>query len=213
MSFEYHTVKPLPRFLTVSESIKLYPRIVLSGAWLAQWALTPGDRPTALFVAAGHILVKVEPLQAAEPATLPISKNRRSHPLAVTTNSTTNVPQITITGAWLRDWGFRKGDLISVVKEDHSAMTITLKMHAQEWQVERMNREQEREKTRVRSLLKQYKAEYPDIFRQVANPAKRHFSKMRPVRPTQPSLFDQIMAATREYNAEVAARSTIPFRG
>ena len=213
MPFEYHTVKPQPRFLTISESVKFYPRIVLSGAWLAQWAFTPGDRPTALFVAAGHMLVKVEPTKAAEPETLPILKNHRSHPLAVSTNSTTNVPQITITGAWLRDWGFRKGDLISVVKEDHSVMAITLKMHAQEWQVERMNREQEREKSRVRSLLKQYKAEYPDIFQQVANPAKRHISKLRPVGPAQPSLFDQIMAATREYNADIAARLTTPFRG
>lgn len=213
MSFELHAVKTPPRFLTVSESMKYYPRIVLSGAWLAQWAFTPGDRPTALFVAAGHMLVKVVPSQAAKPETLPILNNRRSHPLTVSTNSTSNTPQITITGAWLRDWGFCKGDLVSVAKEDHSVMAISLKMHAEKWRIERMNIEQKREESRIHSLLKQYKAEYPDIFQQVANPPKKHITKLRPVQPNQPSLFDQIMAATREYNADIAARSTTPFRG
>src|SRR6185312_11063221 len=133
--------------------------------------------------------------QTALPETLLILKNRRTNPLAVSTNSTSNAPQITITGAWLRDWGFSKGDLVSVAKEDHSVMAITLKMHAEKWRVERMNIEQKREESRIHSLLKQYKAEYPDIFQQVANPPKKHLTKLRPVQPNQPSLFDQIMAA------------------
>lgn len=80
MSFELHAVKTPPRFLTVSESMKFYPRIVLSGAWLAQWAFTPGDRPTAFFVAAGHILVKLPPSQTAESETTHLEKSQIPSP-------------------------------------------------------------------------------------------------------------------------------------
>ena len=210
MSFALHTVKTQPRFLTVSESVKRFPRIVMAGAWLLQWGFTPGDRPTAFYISAGHMIIKIEPAQVAELRALPAPKSRRSHPLTVSTNTTTNVPQITITGAWLRDWGFSKGARISITNEGDGIITVDVVMSPEAWRVEKSNKEAQREETRVRSVLKQYKAEYPHVFDQVAHPRKR-FTKMKPVSPAQPSLLAQIMTATREYNANVAARSANLF--
>lgn len=210
MSFAVHTVNPQPRFFTVSESVKCFPRIVMAGAWLLHWAFTPGDRPTAFYIAAGHMLIKIEPGQAPERQALPVQANRRSHPLAVSTNTTTNAPQITITGAWLRDWGFSKGARISATNEGNGNITVQVVLSPEAWRAEKNDRETQREEARVRSVLKQYKAEYPALFDQVANPRKR-FSKMKPVSSAQPSLFEQVMTATREYNADVAARSTNLF--
>jgi hypothetical protein len=212
MSFVLHTVKPQPRLLTVSESVKGFPRIVMAGAWLMQWDFTPGDRLTAFYADAGHIFLKIDLEEAAEPKPLPVWRSRRSHPLTVSTNTTTNVPQITISGAWLRDWGFNKGSRVSVTSEGDGMIAVEVIMSAEAWRAEKSNKEAQREEARVRTVLKQYKTEYPALFDQVANPRKK-FTKLKVVKPVQPSLFEQIMTATRQYNADVAARSTNPLRG
>jgi hypothetical protein len=222
MSFASYPVETKPRLLTVSASIRNLPQILLSGAWLGHWGFNFGDRLSAYFVGCGHLLIKALPVsetgddsgdyQQALPqiATLPILKNRRPHPLSVFP-SYRWVPQVTITGAWLRDWGMTIGDRICVTLEAEDVIGIKMTMSAAEWQkVQRqkeLQQEREQEEADALSTLNQYKDKYPALFERVANLKKKRIAALKPAGSTLPSLFDQIMPPARDASIAVAARS------
>lgn len=221
MSFASFPAETKPRLLTVSASIRNLPQILLSGAWLGHWGFNFGDRLSAYFVGCGHLFVKALPVeecsddtdscqQAPQIATLPILKNRRPHPLTVLP-SYRWFPQVTITGAWLRDWGMTKGDRICVTLEAEDVIGIKMTMSAAEWRkVQRekeLEQELKQEEAEALSMLKQYKDRYPALFEQVANPKKKRTASQKPARSTPPSLFDQIIIPTVEYST-TAERST-----
>jgi hypothetical protein len=208
MSFANHAIEPKPRLLTVSPSIRNLPQILLSGAWLGHWGFNFGDRLSAYFVGCGHLLIKALPVvetgddpddcQQAPPqiATLPILKNRRPHPLSVFP-SYRWVPQVTITGAWLRDWGMTIGDRICVTLEAEDVIGIKRTMSGAEWRKvqaqKELQQEREQEEADALSTLKQYKDKYPALFEQVANLKKKRIATLKPARSTRPSKPDQII--------------------
>jgi hypothetical protein len=225
MSFDLHTLKTKPRILTVSESVRCNPRIVLSGAWLGYWGFVPRNRLSAYYVAAAHLLLKPEPAlehfdlsqgslkDTAPVAALPVLKNRGPHPLTVS-QSDRHDPQITITGAWLRVWGFTIGDRISVTRTEDGFIDLRVVMPAEEWRQIQKKKGLEREATYAMSKLEQHKAIHPALYEQVPNPPQKRVAVLKPVRTPQPSLFDQIMTATHDYNVAVAARSAnLPLSG
>jgi hypothetical protein len=217
MSFDNYPVETKPRRLTVSESCRSLPRIVLSGAWLSDWGFIPGDRLSAYFVGHGHMLIKALPAvpsnenhnicQEAPPqiAALPILKNRGPHPLTVSV-SYRYAPQVTITGAWLREWGIKIGDHVCVTLEQ-DVVSIKMTMSAAEWRKVQKEKEPERKEANALYVLKEYKDKYPALFEQVANSTKKRAAALKPVRPTLPSQPGQAMIHTREYSTAVAARS------
>ena len=208
MSFDSHTVETKPRLLTVSSSIRSLPQILLSGAWLGHWGFNFGDRVSAYFVGCGHLLIRALPVvessddpdscQQAPPqiATLPILKNRRPHPLSVFP-SYRWLPQVTITGAWLRDWGITKGDRICVTLEAENVISIKMIMSAAEWRKVQQEKELEQERKQEEAdalyTLKKYKDKYPALFEQVANLQKKRIATRKPTKSTHPYQLDLIM--------------------
>ena len=222
MSFASFPAETKPRLLTVSPSLRNLPQILLSGAWLGHWGFNFGDRLSAYFVGCGHLLVKALPVEECSDdsdscqeaprqiATLPILKNRRPHPLTVIP-SYRWLPQVTISGAWLRDWGMSIGDRICVTLEAENVIDIKMTMSAAEWRKVQREKELERalkqEEADALSTLKQYKDRYPALFDQVANMKKKRTETLKPARSTPPSLFDQIMTPARDDDAAVVAHS------
>ena len=217
MSFASFPVETKPRLLTVSASIRNrnLPQIILSGAWLGHWGFNFGDRLSAYFVGCGHLLIKALPVQETgddpdscqeappQVATLPILKNRRPHHLSVYP-SYRWLPQVTITGAWLRDWGMAVGDRICVTLEAEDVINIKKTLSAAEWQkVKRqkeLDQERKQEAADALSTLKEYKDKYPALFEQVANLKKKRIATLKPARSTRPSQPDQIVNAAVEYS-------------
>jgi hypothetical protein len=222
MSFASYPAETKPRLLTVSASLRNLPQILLSGAWLGHWGFNFGDRLSAYFVGSGHLLIKALPVEECsgdtdsrheaplQIATLPILKNRRPHPLSVFP-SYRWLPQVTITGAWLRDWGMTIGDRICVTLEAEDVIGIKMTVSGAEWRKvqaqKELQQEREQEEADALSMLKQYKDRYPALFEQVANLKKKRIATPKPARSTPPSLFDQIMTPARDDGAAVAARS------
>jgi hypothetical protein len=222
MSFDSYPVETKPRLLTVSSSIRSLPQILLSGAWLGHWGFNFGDRLSAYFVGCGHLLIKALPVmestddpdnrQQAPPqiATLPILKNRRPHPMSVFP-SYRWLPQVTITGAWLRDWGISKGDRICVTLEAENVISIKLTMSAAEWRKAQLAKELEQERKQEEadalSTLKKYKDKYPALFEQVANLQKKRIATRKPTKSTHLYQLDLIMPPAIEYSPGIAAFS------
>ena len=220
MSFDSHTLKTKPRLLTVSKSIQGLPMILLSGAWFGRWGFNVGNRLSIYFVSAGCMLIKEEPdwevdyrQQPLPPTTvLPILKNRKSHFLAISC-SARNLPQVRITGVWLRTWGITIGDRVCVTREAYGILSIKLIMSAAEWNEVKKNKDMEREEAKTMSILEECRAKYPAVFDRVANKKQKCPATPISINPAKPSPADLIKKATREYNAAAAARSPDLFGG
>jgi len=222
MSFTNHTTNTKPRLLTVSESCRYHPRITISGAWLRDWGFAIGDRVFLMSITPGVTLLRIgtrideSDIAKYCPQRGASSKLQiRESPSYFLSTSIRDCPEIVITGAWLRDWGFAIGDRISLTRTEEDHILLKIIMPRLEWCEVLRKRKLMRDAVFATNMLERHKAAHPALYPEDAPALKRNrVVSSKTAKPSQPSLFDQIMAATHEYNAAVAARpANTPFPG
>ena len=130
MSFATDPAKRKPRLLTVSESCRYYPRITISGSWMCDWGFSIKDRVFLLKIANGETLIRIGSRLEQSDITKYCRQQRalidfpiRDAPSYYLGDSRDHFPEIIITGAWLRDWGFATGDRISLTWTEEGHMS------------------------------------------------------------------------------------------
>jgi hypothetical protein len=216
MSFANDTTKTKPRILTVAYSCRNHPRITLSGAWLLDWGFNIGDRISLLFVEPGNILVRtgswpdwpaVTHDQLNEPAAAfpsPVIKgdDLRSYALYP---SRRGAPEIKLTGAWLRKWGFAIDDRIQLTWKREHYFHIQVVMPAKQWREVKRKKEFEVTAMLAMGALAWHSADHPDLYVLNQKVPVENASPLKAAKRGKPSLYEQTMTATREYNANLAA--------
>jgi hypothetical protein len=213
MSFAIDPAKRKPRLLTVTESCRYYPRITISGSWMRDWGFSIMDQVFLLKVADGEALIRVgtrldqydvsKYCRQQRALTDFLSRDASSYYLGT---SRDGFPEIVITGAWLRDWGFATGDRISLtwMEEDHMLMKIA--MPRREWLKIQQKRRLERNAEIALVALRSHQSAYPDLYTTELQPLKKRKRKT-PEKHTHPGLFDEIIPPTPAYDTGDAARS------
>jgi len=218
MSFTNDTPKTKPRLLTVTESCRCYPRITISGAWLRDWGFAVGDsvilvhtRPSEMLIKIGlwinHLdLLKYCPKNASRN---PEIRQGASYSLS---RSQRDYPEIVITGAWLRDWGFAIGDRISLTLTDANHIILKLAMpRIQWWEILRKQR-LERQAAIATKMLTRHKATHPDLYpEETPVRIQKQVRAFKPAKPAQLTPLEQPSAPMYEPGAAVAARSANPL--
>lgn len=212
MSFAIDPAKRKPRLLTVTESCRYFPRITISGSWMRDWGFSVMDRVSLLKVADGETLIRIGTRleqsdvskycrQQGALADFPI----RDAPSYSLNNSRDQFPQIIITGAWLRDWGFTTGDRISLTWMEEGHMLMKMVMPRWEWRKILQKRKLEHNAKIALAALRSHKSVHPDLYPAVLQPIEKRKRKT-PEKRSRPSLFDEILP-TSAYGAAAAARS------
>jgi len=215
MSFTNYTPKTQPRLLTVTESCRYHPRIIISGTWLRDWGFAIGDRVFLMRIVAGETLIRIgtrfddSDIAKYRHYTAPSSKLMVRDPESYClSRSHRNYPEIVITGAWLRDWGFAIGDRISLTltEEDHIVMKIAIP-RSQWCEILKKQRLEKRAES-VIAMLEHHKAAHPELYPEDApKPKQKRVRPFKPAKPIHSSLFDQLIPAGHEFSADGAARS------
>ena len=195
MSFADHTVKTKPRLLTVTESCRYYPRITISGAWLRDWGFSVGDRVFLMHIAAGETLIRVgtrfddsDIAKYCHQTCVLTQRLIRDSESYCLSRSQRDCPEIIITGAWLRDWGFAIGDRISLTltEEDHVLMKIA--MPRSEWREILRKQKLEKQAAIANAMLQRHKAIHPNLYPDEApRPTRKRAAAAKPAKPVQPS--------------------------
>ena len=216
MSFNNHKPGNTAHLLTVSESVRRLPRIVLSGKWVRNWGFIIGDHLSATYVEPGTFALKPEPAlespcpsenclqEIQEPPYSVGLYGYKSHPVTVRPSERC-CPQITITGAWLCDWGIAIGDRVSVTRtaevEIHIQVTISARQrHA-------LNRKvQLEEQLRVAMAeLESHKAANPELYGQPLNPAALPGTSAPQLKVAHPTAAELDRTNTPEFSTARAA--------
>jgi hypothetical protein len=212
MSFDRHPMNTKPRTLTVQESVRNHPQIVLLGAWLEDWGFAPGDRLTAFNNAPSTLLLRpgTPPIfrsQTQWGQSLAHMKKYRPRPICVF-QSIRSVPQIIISGAWLRDWNILIGDRLSVTRTPNSDIITKTDMPAVEWREVRQKRKLELDIAKAKALLRAHKAAHPSLYQEDPKPTRKRKTPVRSlpaVIPVPQSPLEPLLARFREINASMAA--------
>lgn len=213
MSFAIDPAKRKPRLLTVTESRRYYPRITISGSWMRKWGFSIMDRVFLLKVAESEALIRIgTPLNQSDVskycrqqralADFPI----RDTPSYYLGNSRDRFPQIVLTGAWLRTWGFSTGARISLTWTEEGHMLMKMVMSRSEWRQIQQKRKLERNAKIALAALHSHQSVHPDLYPTLPHPVKNRGRKTSKIL-SLPSLFDGIIPPRPTYDTGVAARS------
>lgn len=214
MSFTNHTVPPKPRLLTVTESCRCYPRITLSGAWLRDWGFAIGDSVVLVHTGPSEMLIQIGLWLNHKDALKYRPKNGSRNPEIRHGSSYSlspsryEFPQIVITGAWLRDWGFAIGDRISLTLTEANHIIMKLAMPRIQWWEILKKQRLERQATTANAMLAHHQAAHPELYPgEAPTPERKRIRAFKPAKPNQPSLLEQLTEPNLEPRAAAAARS------
>ena len=213
MSFAIDPAKRKPRLLTVTESCRYYPRITISGSWMRDWGFSVMDRVFLLKVFNGEALIRIgTPLEQSDVskycrqqgalADFPI----RDAPSYYLSNSRDQFPEIIITGAWLRDWGFTTGDRISLTWMEEGHMLMKMVMPRWEWRKILQKRKLEHNAKIALAALRSHQSVHPDLYDAVLQSVENRKQKT-PEKSSRQRLFDEVIPPRPAYCTSAAARS------